>query len=162
MQRGQVSWNGLRTSHQALNSNQFRSCCQEVFYKKGVLRNFAKFTGKHLCQSFFFNKVAVQIIQWHYPLNSQSIFFFLFWTPPHFCLFHQILVHWVNFSSDIVRHDIDGETYSEHRRTAKIERFWKKLHLRCFTGFWICLWLLSRKKSVLNHHQSILRIKWSH
>ena len=25
---------------------------------KGVLRNFAKFTGKHLCQSIFFNKVA--------------------------------------------------------------------------------------------------------
>ena len=25
---------------------------------KGVLRNFAKFTGKHLFQSFFFNKVA--------------------------------------------------------------------------------------------------------
>ena len=23
-----------------------------------VLKNFAKFTGKHLCQSFFFNKVA--------------------------------------------------------------------------------------------------------
>ena len=29
-----------------------------VFCKKGVLRNFAKFTGKHLCQSLFFNKVA--------------------------------------------------------------------------------------------------------
>ena len=26
--------------------------------KKGVLKNFAKFTGKHLCQSLFFNKVA--------------------------------------------------------------------------------------------------------
>ena len=25
---------------------------------KGVLRIFTKFTGKHLCQSFFFNKVA--------------------------------------------------------------------------------------------------------
>ena len=25
---------------------------------KGVLRNFAKFTGKQLCQSLFFNKVA--------------------------------------------------------------------------------------------------------
>ena len=23
-----------------------------------ILRNFAKFTGKHLCRSFFFNKVA--------------------------------------------------------------------------------------------------------
>ena len=29
-----------------------------VFCKKGVLRNFAKFTGKHLCQSLFLNKVA--------------------------------------------------------------------------------------------------------
>ena len=30
----------------------------EMFSKKGVLRNFAKFTGKHLCQSLFINKVA--------------------------------------------------------------------------------------------------------
>ena len=29
----------------------------EVFLRKSVLRNFAKFAGKHLCQSFFFNKV---------------------------------------------------------------------------------------------------------
>ena len=29
-----------------------------MFCKKGVLRNFAKFTGKHLCQILFFNKVA--------------------------------------------------------------------------------------------------------
>ena len=35
-----------------------RSSRQEVFCKKGVLRNFTKFTGKHLCQSLFFNKVA--------------------------------------------------------------------------------------------------------
>ena len=27
-------------------------------YEKGVLRNFAKFTGKPLCQSPFFNEVA--------------------------------------------------------------------------------------------------------
>ena len=26
--------------------------------KKGVLRNFTEFTGKHLCQGLFFNKVA--------------------------------------------------------------------------------------------------------
>ena len=30
----------------------------EVFCKKAVLRNFTKFTGKHLHQSLFFNKVA--------------------------------------------------------------------------------------------------------
>ena len=31
----------------------------EVFYKKGVLENFAKFTGKHLSQSLFSKEVAV-------------------------------------------------------------------------------------------------------
>ena len=36
----------------------FRSSRPEMFCKKGVLRNFTKFTGKHLCQSLFFNKVA--------------------------------------------------------------------------------------------------------
>ena len=30
----------------------------EVFCKKGILINFASFTGKHLCHSLFFNKVA--------------------------------------------------------------------------------------------------------
>ena len=30
----------------------------EMLYGKRVLRNFPKFTGKHLCQSLFFNKVA--------------------------------------------------------------------------------------------------------
>ena len=30
----------------------------EVCFKKRCLRNFTKFTGKHVCQSFFFNKVA--------------------------------------------------------------------------------------------------------
>ena len=32
----------------------------ELFCRKGVLRNFAKFTGKYLCQSLLFNKVAVR------------------------------------------------------------------------------------------------------
>ena len=30
----------------------------EVFYKKGILKNFSKFIGKHLFQSLFFNKVV--------------------------------------------------------------------------------------------------------
>ena len=36
----------------------YRSSHQRCSLRKGVLRNFAKFTGKHLCQSLFFNKVA--------------------------------------------------------------------------------------------------------
>ena len=34
----------------------FSSSRPELFCKKGILKNFAKFTGKHLCQSPFFNK----------------------------------------------------------------------------------------------------------
>ena len=36
----------------------FRSSCPEVFSKRGVPENFAKFTEKYLCQNLFLNKVA--------------------------------------------------------------------------------------------------------
>ena len=35
-----------------------RSSHPEVLCEKVALKNFAKFTEKHLCQSLFFNKVA--------------------------------------------------------------------------------------------------------
>ena len=35
-----------------------RTSDQRCSVRKGVLRNFAKFTGKHLCQVLFYNKVA--------------------------------------------------------------------------------------------------------
>ena len=41
--------------------NLFDTCEKQppqVFCKKGVLRDFAKFTGKHLCYSPFLNKIA--------------------------------------------------------------------------------------------------------
>ena len=42
-----------------LRENKYcKSSRPDVFCEKGVLRNYAKFTGKHVCQSLFFNKVA--------------------------------------------------------------------------------------------------------
>ena len=48
-------------------SSVLRSSRPEVFCKKGVLRNFAKFAGKHLCQTLLFNKRRL----WHrcFPVN---------------------------------------------------------------------------------------------
>ena len=57
----------LNTTHSLITCNShndkliwkcihFRSSSAEVFCKKGVLKNFEKFTRKHLCQSLFFNK----------------------------------------------------------------------------------------------------------
>ena len=40
-----------------------RSSHQRCSVRKSVLRNFAKFTGKHLCQNLIFNKVAGLCLQ---------------------------------------------------------------------------------------------------
>ena len=37
-----------------------RSSPLEMFYKKGVLKNFVKFTGKHRCQSLFLIKFQAE------------------------------------------------------------------------------------------------------
>ena len=61
-----VLFNNLQNSHQRCSM------------KKGVLRNFTKFTGKHLCQRLLFNKVAglrpatlLKMSLWHrcFPVN---------------------------------------------------------------------------------------------
>ena len=44
--------------HQKQKLVKNRSSRPDVFCEKGVLINFAKFVGKRLCQSHFFNKVA--------------------------------------------------------------------------------------------------------
>ena len=42
--------------------------------KKGILQNFAKFTGKHLCQSLFFNNVADLRLQLKKKRDSDTYF----------------------------------------------------------------------------------------
>ena len=51
----------------------------EVFCKKGVLRNFSKFTGKHLYQSLFFNKVAGQAYNFIKKESLAHVFSCEFW-----------------------------------------------------------------------------------
>ena len=66
-----------------------------MFCKKGVLRNFTKFTGKHLWQSLFFKKVeseACNFIKkglWHgcFPLNFAKFLRTLFLTEHNRWLF---------------------------------------------------------------------------
>ena len=36
--------------HYFTNNTNFKNSCPEVLCKNGVLKNFPKFTGKHLCQ----------------------------------------------------------------------------------------------------------------
>ena len=52
----ELSYTHSKFLHQHLILSRSRR--PEVFCKKAVLRNFAKFIWKHLCQCLFFNKVA--------------------------------------------------------------------------------------------------------
>ena len=86
-----------------------RSSRPEVFYKKGVLRNFAKLTGKHLCQSLFFKKSAsvrpatlLLMRLWHqcFPVNFakflRTSFFMehLLWLPLIEASFRILAISW--------------------------------------------------------------------
>ena len=65
------------------------TCCissrPEVFWKKGVLKSFTNYPGKHLRQSLFFNKVEKKR-PWHrcFPVNFSKFFKNTFFhrTPP--------------------------------------------------------------------------------
>ena len=70
----------------------YRTSRPEVFCKKAVFRNFTKFTGKHLCHSFFFSKVAILRTAvllkkrlWHgcFPVNFAKFLRTLFFTKQH-------------------------------------------------------------------------------
>ena len=45
-----------------------------MFCKKGAFRNFGRLTGKHLCQSLFFNKVAGLNLFYRTPLDDCLLF----------------------------------------------------------------------------------------
>ena len=87
----------------------YRSSRPEVFCKKIVVRNLTEFTGKHLCQSLFFNKVAGQK---HYrtPVNFLKFLTLLFHTEHLWwllldlvCFFAKILLHYKTTISNINR-----------------------------------------------------------
>ena len=63
-----------------LDRNSHWSCSM----KKGVLENLAKFTGKQLCESLFFNKVAGGTLAQLFSCEFCQIFknTFFYRTPP--------------------------------------------------------------------------------
>ena len=57
------------------STGKFKEISSTSFYciippEKGVLRNFAKFTGKHLSQNLFYNKVEALGLQLYYKRDS--------------------------------------------------------------------------------------------
>ena len=125
----------------------------EVFCKKGVLRNLANSTGKHLCQSLYFNKVAGLSPQAYNVIKIETL------AQVFFSEFCQISKN--TFSHRTPPVAASATAYSEPCQKFKMELFakivhdWKsltiftKLQLRCLAGLWIRLCWIQGK--VLAH-----------
>ena len=61
-------------------SSSFRSSHHKCSVRKGVLRNFAKFTGKQLCQRLSFNKVKKESLAQVFSCEFYKIFMNTFFT----------------------------------------------------------------------------------
>ena len=57
---------------------------RRLYCQKGVLKKFVKFTGKHLSQSLFFNKVAGWGLQNYWKRDSVTgVFLYVLWNLEH-------------------------------------------------------------------------------
>ena len=71
----------------------FKSSCSQMFYIIGVLKNFAKFTGKHLCWSLLIKLQACEIFKrtfFHRTLPVTAFVIFFFWLQ---------ITHWSHFDT---------------------------------------------------------------
>ena len=99
-----------------LTRASFRSSHLELFYQKGVPRNFAKLTGKHLCQSllsvklqaqacnFIKKETLAQVFSCEFCESFQNTFFMkhLWWlllNISHWCLSQLLLIHFITIEN---------------------------------------------------------------
>ena len=78
--------------------------CPEVFYENGSLKDFAKFTGKHLHLSLFFDKTAVDNYSTepqrlkYFPINIKNFFkATCLWNTSRQLLLSRLIFRWKKF-----------------------------------------------------------------
>ena len=100
----------LRERIEPFDQRYCRSSHQRCSMKKDVLRNFAKFTGKHLCQSLFFNKVTGLLLLYLKRGSGTSAFL---WILRHFWehLFTERL--WTTVSGFLLK-DVSQSSFTEN------------------------------------------------
>ena len=115
--------------------NFYRSSHQRCFIKTIVPRNFANFTGKHLCQSLLFHKVTrlrqVFVGLSSFSHNISTMQFELSMMMPS--------ITYKLVSNKLMPLTLLLYKFFEHNRSNALNYFCKILHLRCLIVFWIHL-----------------------
>ena len=143
------SYSILRKLRGLFCRSSHRSCSVE----KGVLRNFAKFTGKHLCH-LFFNKIALKKRLWHthvfsceFCKLSKNTFFV-----EHLWATASVFILWINS----LKRELQQQTPGFHRKSKEVLK--SDSHLPKKSLFYLLQWKLLKndEKSFLFHIKSSL------
>ena len=101
---------GIEMEHWAKIGQNWRKQQLEVFCKKGGLRNFAKFKGKHLCQNLFLYSLSTLLKKrlWHrcFPVNFAKVLRTPFYrTPRDDCFWTEFILiyNWVLIFSQWIK-----------------------------------------------------------
>ena len=102
-------------------SNIIRNSHQKCSMKKGVLRNFTKFTGKHLCQSLFLIRLQKETLAQVFSCNFCEISWNTFFTEPLWTTASVLSNRWLK---DLVQTAENCQTLYEkfHVRLTNIHR----------------------------------------
>ena len=125
----------------------FKRSHLRCFVKKGVLENFAKFTGKHLCQSLFLIKLQSSGLQRYLKRDSGTgVFLWILWKflrtpffriPPSDCFNNLSLHTWIQY----VRHTTCKNSRSTAKEASILLLSWSNLSIIC--SKWQLSWILS-------------------
>ena len=125
----------------------------EVLYKKSVLRNFANLTGKHLCQSLFFNKVTglspvfVGLSSFSHNISTMQFELSM--------MMSSITVKLV--SKKLMPLTLLLCEFAKHNRSNALNYFCKILHLTCSIVFWIHVCIVIKFSETLIMTSSVSR-----
>ena len=109
-----------------------RSSRREVFRKKGVLQNFAKFTGKQLCRSLHFLKKACNFVKNEIPKQMFSCKFCETSTNMYFYRTSLVAAcYYIRLKSVMSLRDPDDYTTLSKLQN---DSFWCQGLFKCFNG----------------------------
>ena len=124
-----------------------------MFCKKSVLRNFANLTGKHLCQSLFFNKVTglspvfVGLSSFSHNISTMQFELSM--------MMSSITVKLV--SDKLMPMTLLLCEFAKHNRSNALNYFCKILHLTCSIVFWIHVCIVIKFSETLIMTSSVSR-----
>ena len=162
------------TGKRLLRKTVLRSSYRRCSLKKGILKNFAKFTGKHLCRSFFYQRDSdTGVFSWILRSFQEHLFYI---TAPsnYVCLLkrelHALMLSYefckISQNSIFIEHFVEiVSVFANHKRIFDWNRWSNQKHIPEGSEetwvFTIHFYLLSSNKSTVDEIDLLIKIQYT-